>query len=363
MAYGGNISRNIYYHAPHLLKNIISSSFGLIQRKERYGSNFQKHFNFLNESQYWDNEKLKIFAFENTIKFIDKSLSGTKYYLENNYYHNWSLNKKLENLPLLTKDQVRENQKDLYNYKLKSIKHKWAHTSGTTGKSLIFPLSADAFQREYAFRALHYQWSDVSLTKRDKIAICSGHPVANYNSKNPPFWVYDYSNNWLIFSSYHLSEINLPFYIKELERFSPMLIHGYPSSVYLLALAYKKYGKGKLKLKAIYTSSETLLDFQRITIENAFQVKVFNWYGNAEMVANIVECEKSELHLKYEHSFIEILDENNQHCKLGETGRIVSTGFGNDAFPLIRYVVGDLVTIAKNQYPKCGRGGLLIEKI
>jgi phenylacetate-CoA ligase len=160
-----------------------------------------------------------------------------------------------------------------------------------------------------------------------------------------------------------MSYKTLPFYIEQFEKFNPLLLHGYPSSMYLLALAYKKYGKAKLQLKAVFTASESLLDFQRQAIEEAFSVKVFNWYGTSEMSANIVECECGELHLKEEHSLVEILDNNNQPCKAGETGRVVSTNFNNTAFPLIRYDVGDLVTVAVNQVAKCGRGGLLIDKV
>jgi len=181
--------------------------------------------------------------------------------------------------------------------------------------------------------------------------------------KKPPFWSFDAVNNHLLFSSYHLSEVNLRYYIKKLEDFNPLLLHGYPSSIYLLALAYKKYGKKKLNLKSVFTSSETLLYTQRNRIEDAFQVKVFNWYGTSEMSANIVECEKGELHLKAEHSFVEIVNDNNQLCKPGETGRIISTNFNNTAFPLIRYDIGDIVKISKNQIPKCGRGGLLVDHI
>jgi len=69
------------------------------------------------------------------------------------------------------------------------------------------------------------------------------------------------------------------------------------------------------------------------------------------------------LHLKAEHSYIEILNNSNQPSKTGETGRIVSTNYNNYAFPLIRYEIGDTVTISKNQVSKCGRSGLLIDSI
>jgi phenylacetate-CoA ligase len=81
------------------------------------------------------------------------------------------------------------------------------------------------------------------------------------------------------------------------------------------------------------------------------------------MCANIVECELGELHLKLEHSFVEILNDKNEEVKPGEEGRLVCTGFGNYAFPLIRYDIKDIVRLSKNQKSKCGRGGIIIEEI
>jgi phenylacetate-CoA ligase len=160
-----------------------------------------------------------------------------------------------------------------------------------------------------------------------------------------------------------MSERNLGYYIKKLEEYGPIMIGGYPSSLYLLALANKKYGASKIDVDAVYTASETLFDHQRKAIEESFSCKVFNWYGNTELCGNIVECEEGELHVKYEHSRIEFLREDNTPCRPGETGRMVCTGFGNRAFPMIRYEVGDVATVAKSQKSRCGRGGLLIERV
>ncbi len=81
------------------------------------------------------------------------------------------------------------------------------------------------------------------------------------------------------------------------------------------------------------------------------------------MCANIVECEHSEYHLKLEHSFVEVLDNENRPVGPGGTGQLVCTGFGNFAFPLIRYEIGDVVTLSTSQVSKCGRGGVLIERV
>jgi phenylacetate-CoA ligase len=363
MSYGSRLTKTLYYSLPRTVKNLFSTVYGFQQRRERYGKDFEKTLSFLEESQYWNNERLKQYQNKCAGAFIVEAAQKVQYYSGQKSFAEYLKGQDIRTLPILSKDQVRENLTGLYARDLSKIPHRWAHTSGTTGKSLVFPLSKYCFQREYAFRSMHYQWGGVSMQGRDRVATCAGHPVALSDRKMPPFWVYDWSNNWLFFSSYHLSEKNLPAYISELEKFDPVMLHGYPSSVYLLALAFEKYGGKKLNLRSIYVSSETLLGFQRKRIEEAFGVKVYNWYGNSEMCANIVECERGELHLKLEHSLVEILNENDQECQPGQTGRLVCTGFGNSAFPLIRYEIGDSVTIASDQRAKCGRSGQLIEQV
>lgn len=360
LTYSNEVLREIYFHSPNIVKNLLATIYGFIQRKERYGTFFKQYLKFLKEAQWWDNSKLIEFRDRETLNFIKYAIKFTEFY---NNYEDITDVLEIKRLPIIDKQVLRNQYGKIIPKNLEKFKIRISHTSGTTGSALIFPLTVECFQREYAFRALHYSWSGVDLTQKPKIATFSGHPVAHPDDNKPPFWVYDYSNNWLLFSSYHLNAENLKVYVKKLVEFQPELIHGYPSSLYLVSLAFRKFGKRIKNLKGIYTASETLLDYQREIIEDAFQVKVFNWYGNSEMCANIVECEMGELHLKLEHSFVEILKDNNEEAKPGEEGRLVCTGFGNYAFPLIRYDIKDIVKLSPNQISKCGRGGILIEKI
>src|SRR5262249_7219007 len=155
--------------------------------------------------------------------------------------------------PVLEKHTVRARLPDIMPDNLDQDRIRWVHTSGTTGTGLRFPVSTECFQREYAFRFLHYLWGGIQ--EGDRYAFCSGHPVTYYDRQKPPYWVYDRANNWLLLSSYHLTENNLPQYIAELDRFKPVLLAGYPSSLYLLALANRRL-PGKVHPRAVYTASE-----------------------------------------------------------------------------------------------------------
>ena len=236
----------------------------------------------------------------------------------------------------------------------------WVSSSGTTGLGMRFPETIECFQREYAYRFENYSQAGVQLGNR--WVICAGHPVAAPERMRPPFWVHDWVNRWCLMSSNHLSEANLPAYVAELARFDPVLVGGYPSSVYLLALANQKAGC-PLRPKAVFTSSETLMDFQRVAIEASFGCRPRSYYGNAERCAFIAECEHGLFHVREEHSFVELLDDDGRDALPGQSGRLVCTGFGNWATPLIRYEVGDIGIRSLRSHCPCGRSGLLLDAV
>lgn len=365
MSRGTPIQEKIFYNSPLFLKNIISSIYGWGQKKERYGEFYLSYLKFLKKSQNFSDEQLKEYQLKKLKDFFIYVETNCKYYRDLFNKIGFNANEfqgfnDIKLLPLLVKDKLRQETSKFITRKYTSDNVIWSHTSGTTGKALHFPLSKECFQREYAFRELHHNWA--GIFRGDKIALCAGHPVTKINSHKPPYWTYDYINNWLILSSYHLTENNLEYYLKELKKYKPDLIKGYPSSIYLLAMANKYLGYN-IQPKSVITASESLLDFQRNLIESSFNCKVFNWYGTAEMCGNIVECEEHKLHVKSEHSYLEFLDQNNNPAKPGEEGRIVCTGFGNYAFPLIRYDIGDIAILSKEQPCACGRKGTLVDKI
>jgi phenylacetate-CoA ligase len=265
-----------------------------------------------------------------------------------------------QRLPLLEKETVRQQADSFISQPFRSSELHSAHTSGTSGSQLTIWLSQQAFEREYSFRWLHYSWSGADMPCR--MAYFAGHPVVAAGREEPPFSRHNYAESTLLFSSQHLAEKNLPFYIRELRSFSPELIEGYPSSLYLIAAHLRTSGVRDIRPRAVYTTSETLLDFQRDAIGEAFGCKVFNWYGNTERAGNITECAHGELHVQHAHAIAEVLAETGEPVADGKEGHLAFTPLGNFAFPLIRYRVGD-VAVPKHGTCACGRGGRLIERI
>jgi phenylacetate-CoA ligase len=201
-----------------------------------------------------------------------------------------------------------------------------------------------------AFRWRHKAWGGVPFLSSG--AYVSGHPVVPIDQKQPPFWRVDRVEKRLLCSSYHLAPQNLAHYIEALAKFSPDFVHGYPSSLYVLARHMIAHPAQEVRPRAVFTASETLLEFQRAAIEQAFGAKVFNWYGNSEMTCNIVQCAAGSLHYRTDYGVLELLDD----------GTMVCTGLNNRAMPLIRYRVGDRATARDGACP-CGCAFPLIERI
>jgi phenylacetate-CoA ligase len=88
---------------------------------------------------------------------------------------------------------------------------------------------------------------------------------------------------------------------------------------------------------------------QREAIEEAFQCPVFDQYGCAEMAVMAYQRKDGRYFIPPQYAIAEVLDDNDKPVKPGESGHLVCTGLLNQAMPLIRYRIGDIVKTSKEQ--------------
>lgn len=366
IGYGDEQAKSIYDSLPVPLQNVVSSGYGLRQRVQISGTVYRRYSRALQESQWLDESVVLAQRDAKVAEFMRRADRDSP--LWHASFQAAGLRPEDLNVESLTALAIMS--KETARLEMDRITSRpWAcglrrgvpvHTSGTTGTALHLILSRECWQREYAFRDLHRSWG--GIRPGDRVATIAGHPIAATDRMAPPFWRRNAASNQTIFSSVHMTEKTLPLYLGELKRLAPKLIHGYPSSLYLLALACLDSGEDGIRPTSVFSHSETLLDRQRQTIERAFGCKVFNWYGNTEMTVNIVECERGRLHVKNEHSLVEFLRIDGTPAEPGEYARVVTTGFGNDATPLIRYDTGDMAVLSADRC-NCGRPGPLVEEV
>lgn len=90
-------------------------------------------------------------------------------------------------------------------------------------------------------------------------------------------------------------------------------------------------------------------------ITEKWDIKLFSTYASTEMSTAFAECEfQKGGHHHPELIITEILDENDNPVKNGESGELVITTLGVEAVPLLRFKTGDLVK-AHLEPCKCGR--------
>ena len=104
----------------------------------------------------------------------------------------------------------------------------------------------------------------------------------------------------------------------------------------------------------MFTSSESLLAFQRDTIEEAFGAPVRDRYGSTEFAVSMTACSQQRLHVDMEYCIVEV--EVTEEGEDWERGPLLVTGLSNDATPFIRYRIGDIGTRLKGPCD-CGRPG------
>ena len=125
----------------------------------------------------------------------------------------------------------------------------------------------------------------------------------------------------------------------------PTFLHAYPSALHLLA-AEARAGRLRIGPKRVLCSSEPLLPEIRAAAEEAWGVRVGNWWGISEGGAVGISCDVGGVHLNEDLVIVEPVDEDNEPVPAGErAAKILLTNLFNHTLPLIRYEVTDEVTI------------------
>ena len=359
--------KKYYDHSPAFLKKVVGNLYRQIPLPFRYGTKYKYYRDLLTESKFWSKQKLEEYQMQRLEKLLRHVYENVPYYrrvfdereIKPEDIQNLS---DFKNIPYLTKEIVRNNIQDLIARNYPKHKLLYQTTGGSTGAPLTFYHEKSvARSKEVAF--FEALWSRVGYRwGRDRMISLRGETV---KAKDNKFWEYEPIRNNLIFSVYHMTNENLPYYIERIKTFEPRFIYTYPSAITLLAIFMRNNDIGPFNcLKAILCGSEHLFPQQQHLLEETFNCKILNWYGMGEKVTLAGSCEHSSYyHIFPEYGITELIGENGRAvCEEDKVGEIIGTSFDNDIMPFIRYKTGDL-GVHTNQKCKCGRNYPLIKCI
>ncbi|MCP9442323.1 MAG: hypothetical protein NNA20_06990 [Nitrospira sp.] len=305
---------------------------------------------------FFSQDQLEVYQLDRLRIVLDACYRYVPYYQKLFWEHDFDPHRiqameDLKRLPVLTKDTVRAKLADFCSMKELRTAIR-LRTSGTTGTPLSIYTSAEQWAVEQGAIWRHWGWAGYRF--RDRMAI-----IRSYAPKpGEPLWRLDRLRNWLYCSPYHLSEDHCRTYLNVLAQWKPKYLRGYPSSLYLLARVAKSEHRTIPSLRAAFTASETLLSHYRTEIEEAFGIKVFDHYGQAEITAMLHECEAHEgLHVLSDYGYVEFLPSDQPGLF-----RMIATNLQNTAMPLLRYDTGDLVELSEKPC-SCGRRFPLVKRI
>lgn len=329
------------------------------------GTSILQKLKMLEKTQWWPIGKLNELQNTRLQSLIKYAYENTKYYRRifrerGLHYHDIKVVADLQKLPILTKNDIRQNFEDLLAKNNKVGKSILSATSGSTGEPLRYYTNKDAISISWASTFRAWEWGGWVIG--DKRATLGGSSLIPHKEISLKNRLRAYLERNLLLPAISMDEAKMDVYTDKLSWYEPKILRGYPSAIYLLAKHIKKRNIDGVDVKAIFTTAEMLLPRHRELIEQVFHCKVFDNYGCRDGGGNANECaEHKGLHISLEQCVMEFVHSGNP-VKTGESGEIILTDLHNYAMPFIRYQVGD-VGVPASENCECGRSLPLIEKI
>ena len=272
------------------------------------------------------------------IKFkeiINHAYSHSKFY--NSYYKKNGVDvneiksiNDIDKLPIITSKIIKNEINKIYCgnsiFKIEGL------TSGTTGSPLTTFRTIKSINIENAF--LRNYRENLGFQKKERIVYIRG-----YLNKNS-LYHYDKESNKLFISSPNINNKTINLFYHLIKEFKPKAIEAFPSYLYKLFVELRNKDL-KLIIPTAFTSSEMLYEYQRENIEQYFNTRIYDWYGNVERTICLAQDHKKRYKPLPLYSINEYKNNN-----------IITTALHNYSFPLIRYAVDDTIIVKSTDFEK-----------
>ena len=350
---------------PPWVQNIFVGLWGKRIQQTRYNRRFWEILSELENRLSWSENEIEEFQNERLREMIKHCYESVPFYQEQ------FKALKLKPQDINTKDDLLKlpiiNRKILNQNKMKFLstaipKKNWRHlrSGGTTGFSLDNIVTKERIQRMYAtwwrFRRQH------GIDFGTWCAIWAQTPIVPPQQKRPPYWRVNRPGYELRLSISHLNNMTFNLYLREIQKRHIPWIHGHPTLIGLLAeyMLRTNTSAKELGIKWISTGGENLLERHTKLIEEAFDIRPIQHYGNSEGIANFSECLEGSLHVDEDYSIVEFIGFPTSGDRKLNT--IVGTTLWNPAMPLLRYDIGDLASLSEKSCP-CGGWGRVVKSL
>jgi len=312
--------------------------------EDHYGDEFKAVYAFLTESQNWSSEKIQEYKLGRLKALIKHAEKNVQYYRELFSKHGILSSdiKTFEDfakIPILTKNDLRNNLDILKADNFESYKPIKTKTSGTSGTTTLLYRSQ---QLETFRRAILWRFYNLHGFKfRDKRVTITNPTNFNHNS---PVAELDRLENNLIINTYHIVAGQCRGVFDAIRKFKPRMIWGHPNLIYALSEYAHDHNLSSIEVPLIATYGEKIQPGCRKLMEKYFIGKYIEYYGNRE---NSIAAWGNSDGFFYEASeYCHLEVEKNIELKDDpDAGALISTSLHNYAVPLIRYNSDDIASM------------------
>jgi len=322
------------------------------------------------QSEFWSAEKLRTKQFEQAEALLQLAYDTVPFYRQhfkacgfgpdfNNTKDDW------HTLPVLKRADIQRAGKDLYS-KAHPKNHGRVtdiHTSGSTGTPIRALRSELTLLFWSAFTLRDHLWHGRDFSGTLAVIRDSTPGKAEYPAgERFKYW----GSSRRAFDTGPSVSLNIntaiPQQLEWLLKQQPTYLLTHPTNLNALARYAIHHGIKLPSLHHIQTLGEILRPETRALCLEAWNVAVKDIYSGREVGYIALQCpEFDHYHVQSEGVIVDILDDNGNPCKTGETGRVIVTPLHNYAMPMIRYDIGDYATLGGAC--ECGRGAMVLTSI
>jgi phenylacetate-coenzyme A ligase PaaK-like adenylate-forming protein len=336
----------VYEKLPKGLQGALGFTYRHLPQTWRWGKHYPEFKRLAVEGEQWSPDQIREYQLKELRRTLHHAASYCRFYqfsftqarFRPESVHTFA---DLRDCPFLDKTTLLERLPDMVAADVPPKERLYITTGGSTGVPVGFYLQKGIGRpKEQAF--WETIWRRGGYFDGARLAVIRGHVVSS--EAEGKIAAYDATRDWLMLSSYHLTETRLPEYLEAIEAFKPDLLHAYPSAALQLAEYLEKSGQAwRAPLRGLLCGSERLTLPQKRLLERVFHCRAYRWYGHSERIVLAGEGRDSELfYFVPQYGFVEFGPPTEDGLR-----EVIGTSFHNMAMPLVRYRTGDYVRLVE----------------
>ncbi|MGB5105354.1 MAG: hypothetical protein WBP29_04220 [Candidatus Zixiibacteriota bacterium] len=307
----------------------------------KYGPGFSRKFKFYFDHQTASCDELRDYRLSRLKSLVEYAYAHVPYY-RRLFVRNHIAPGDIQTLddyrriPTLHKDDVIANHDLLKSDEFEKFNALQTTTSASTRDGMVMYRSQEA---ETIRNAIIWRfWHNIGYRFRDPrvhLTILS-RPDEDYRDPH-----IDMNENCLQFDPRTITLEHAPVIYRQIKEFRPRMIFSQPSNLAMLAFYWRQHNLAPLDIPLCCVLGEKVYPEYRESITAFISGNLREYYGNRENTVSAAELDDGNMYINSD--FVHVEFESNEGVPVaGAPANIISTGFENYAFPLIRYHTEDV---------------------